>query len=79
MNPHKLLHFGESKVREYLNEINNENRDSLSVGDYPAITALGYALGYLKTHTPDVTRGIDYDVDERRNAEEWNPLTWGMD
>ena len=77
LNPHKLLHFGKSKVREYLNEINQENRGSFNVGDYPAITALGSALEYLKTHAPDVTRGIDYDIDEQRNRD-YNPLTHGL-
>ena len=70
LNPHKLLHFGESKVPEYLQEINNENRSSLSVKDYPAIVALGSVLGHMKTHKAF--------KDNEEPEVEYNPLTWGL-
>lgn len=69
VNPYKVLHFGKSRIADILKtEINPDNRSSLSVGDYPAITALGSVLGYMDSHGVDVNQGIDYDVDERRNA-----------
>ncbi len=75
LSPHKFLHFEESKIPAYLQEISQENRDSLKVGDYPAIAALGYAIGYLNTYEPPSMEDYGTGDDEAP----WNPLTHGME
>lgn len=65
LHPHKVLHFGKSKIREYLQEITPENRGSLSVEDFPTISALGNALAYMQEHTADPYSSVDdYRDDE---------------
>ncbi|MBN2325380.1 MAG: hypothetical protein JXQ30_16750 [Spirochaetes bacterium] len=68
LNPQKVLHFKESKIHEYMGEINTDNRDSLNVTDYPAIVALGNALAYMREHTVNPYENLDSDDDEERNA-----------
>jgi len=71
LSPHKTLHFGEeSSIPAYLQEINPENQDSLRVDNYPAIAALGYAVGYLNTYEP--TEPFSGGDDEKAN--EYDPL-----
>ena len=77
LNPHKYLHFGPSKIKEYLGEINKENRNSFKLDDFPAITALGCALGYLSSHKPDVEQGIS-SADDDDGKGDYDPLTWGL-
>ena len=77
VNPYKVLHFGKSKITKDLQEINLGNRNSLSVGDYPAVTALGSVLAYMDSHGVDVNQGIDgggsddgaYDYDYLRGKK----------
>lgn len=69
LNPDKLLHFKESRVVEYLAEINQENRDTLTVKDYPAIVALGSALAYLREHPVNPYDNPDDHTDEERDAK----------
>jgi len=81
LDPDKLLHFGESKIRGYLEEITTENRSELKTGDYPGIAALGFALMYGDDHKGDSYQ--DYgsgsgDDDEQQNREDYDPLTWGL-
>ena len=78
LNPHKLLHFGESKIPEYLQEISPENRSSFDVLDYPAITALGNALAYMREYKLDPYENTNYNDDEERN-QNYNYLTGTMD
>lgn len=78
LNPHKLLHFGESKIPEYLQEISSENQSSFGVLDYPAITALGNAIGYMREYKLDPYENTNYTDDEERN-QNFNYLTGEME
>jgi hypothetical protein len=78
LNPHKLLHFGESKIPEYLQEISPENKSSLGVLDYPAITALGNVIAYMREYKLDPYENTNHNADEEQNRR-YNPLTGTMD
>jgi len=67
LDPHKLLHLGESKIKEYMGSINDDNVNSFGVLDFPAITALGNVIAYIREHRLDPYRNLDYNVDEETN------------
>lgn len=70
----KYLHFNKSEIPAYLREIQSEAKDSLKVGDYPAISALGYAIGYLSTYEPP---SLESRAVDDSKAYDYNPLRWG--
>ncbi len=74
----KILHIGESKIQGYLNEITDENRDSLSSGDCPVIISLGNAIAYMREHPVDPYRYSDYSPDEDGNKR-YNYLTGDLE
>lgn len=76
LDPHKLLHFGESKTRGYLEEVTTENRSALKTGDYPAITSLGFALMYGDDHMGDSYQDYGDGGGNDDKAYDYDPLRW---
>ncbi len=72
----KTLHFGESSLlRDYLLEINVDDASGGKAGEYPAITAVGFVLSYIRNHPKDPVRDR---IRQISREEPYNPLTFGL-